>query len=164
MERASSLINGKEIAIFNKVRMHLKVATLSDILTADGMRVDASKLKGEYASTGPNPSRDAYEWPIVPPPTATEKRIWTETICTMCGITQNNRQISGTITRHWGKESSKFIQWSYDETSNEILEVKENCGASGNARAEKDELKEPHDSTEPRNKQEERQQQPSQSQ
>jgi len=91
MERASSLISGKEIAIFNKVRMHLKVATFSDILTADRLRVDASKIKGEYKSTGPNPNRDAYEWPIVPLPTATEKRIWTETICTMYGVTQNNR-------------------------------------------------------------------------
>ena len=112
MERASSLISGKEIAIFNKVRMHLKAATFSDILTADGRQVDTSMLKGEYESTGPNPSRDAYDWPIVPPPTAMEKRKWTETICTMYGVTQNNRRVSGTITRQWGKESSKFTQWS----------------------------------------------------
>jgi len=73
-------------------------------------------------------------------------------------------KISGTITRHGGKESSNFIQWSYDETSNEILEKKEKRGASGNTRAEMDEREETHDSTEPHNKQEERQQQPSQSQ
>ena len=39
-------------------------------------------------------------------------------------VTQNNRRVSGTITRQWGKESSKFTQWSYDETNDEILEKK----------------------------------------
>ena len=35
----AGLIKGKDIAVFKKVRRYLKVATLSDILTADGKQI-----------------------------------------------------------------------------------------------------------------------------
>jgi len=40
MTGAATLLKDTELAEFNKVRMNLTVATLSDILTADGKQID----------------------------------------------------------------------------------------------------------------------------
>ena len=53
---------------------------------------------------------------------------------------------------------------TFSNASIRLLEKKGQCGASGNVRAEMDAHEETHDSTEPHNRQEEQQQQPSQSQ
>ena len=44
MERAYDTAMGNDVHIFNKVRMYLKVATISDLLTADGKEVDQNIL------------------------------------------------------------------------------------------------------------------------
>ena len=36
MEFAPNIVSGKDLNIFNKVRMFLQVATLSDLMTEDG--------------------------------------------------------------------------------------------------------------------------------
>ena len=122
MTGVASLLKDTELAEFNKVRMHLTVATLSDILTADGKQIDQRKLAGESVPNGPNPSRDAYNWPNVPAPMRREKRIWTDTICKMFSVTPNNRHLAGNITRKWKHESSNYNQWSYDSEKGELLE------------------------------------------
>jgi len=116
---ASLLKDTAELAEFNKARMNLTVATLSDMLTADGKQMDQRKLAGESVPNGPNPSRDAYDWLNVPAPTRREKRIRTDTICKMFSGTPNNRHLAGNITRQWKHESSNYNQWSYDTEKHE---------------------------------------------
>ena len=54
--------------------MYLKVATFSDIATADGTQIDESIVQGER-STSPTPSAYAYNWPNVDKPTKAEKEL-----------------------------------------------------------------------------------------
>jgi len=119
MEDTTHRITGKDIAIFNKVRMYLKVATTSDICSADGKCIDKNKLMAEPEVTCPNPSRSAYNWPNIPKLTKAVKKIWTETICLMDNITNNDRQVRGQLNR--GKNNAKpHTQWCYNKDNDEI--------------------------------------------
>jgi len=81
MDMAMRQLKGKDLAIFNKVRLFLKVVTtLSDIMTADSKYADEGKLTCQETSTSPTPSTSAYIWPTVTEPTRSKKKIWTEAI------------------------------------------------------------------------------------
>jgi len=74
------MVAGKDLNIFNKVQMYyLQVATLSDIMTADGKEIDLSKLNGKDSMTSPNPSISAYIWPSMPTPSNSEIARWHDT-------------------------------------------------------------------------------------
>jgi len=74
--------------------------------------------------TCPNPSRAAYNWPNVPKPTNAEKKIWTETICLMYNITNNDRHVRGHLNRAWENNTKPHTQWRYDRDNNEIYKKK----------------------------------------
>lgn len=76
MEAITRNTSRKDDRILNKVGMYLKVATFSDIVTADGKQIDENILKGERST-----SFNAYNRPNVSEPTKAEKKLWTETIC-----------------------------------------------------------------------------------
>ena len=51
----------------NIVRMYLKVCTLSDITTGDGLTIQQDIIEG---NAGQSISSTAYEWPRIPRPTS----------------------------------------------------------------------------------------------
>jgi len=71
MEGIEEFCQGTDLNTFNKVRMNLQVNTLSDLLTADLMKVDTTLLQGERSRDLPHPSAQ-YKWAHVPQPTRTE--------------------------------------------------------------------------------------------
>ena len=69
MEEALRHIKDKKSrAQFNKVRMHVKAATLSDVLTADGTHIARDIYNAEEQRLSVAPSSTAYVWPLVPTP------------------------------------------------------------------------------------------------
>jgi len=122
MEFAPNVVSGKDLNIFNKVRMFLQVATLSDLMTADGKEIDLSKLHGRNSITSPNPSKSAYIWPSVPTPSNSEITLWSDTLQKMLSITTNNRRIHGQIEKKWHDCSMNHIQWNYQEANDTIYQ------------------------------------------
>ena len=89
MDYASKALGVKELKTFNKVRLYLNIATISDLAIADGSRVDKQILKG-YRGGSPTPSRWAYKWPNIPSPTNKERQSWTAALGTILGTTDSD--------------------------------------------------------------------------
>ena len=87
MERAYDIIHGSDLLIFNKVRLYLRVATVSDLSTANGREIDHNILRGTR-NQSPTFSEYIYTWPTIPQPTPKEIKIWYNTIATMFSITK----------------------------------------------------------------------------
>ena len=51
MDKAIRFLKGKELRIFNKVRLALKIATISDMAVADGSRIDPQVLLGNSGNS-----------------------------------------------------------------------------------------------------------------
>ena len=87
MEQAIQHIKDKKSrAQFNKVRMYTKVATISDILTADGKYIAQDIYDVEDTRLSVTPSSTAYIWPKIPKPSRKEIEIWQKTaIYLRCG-------------------------------------------------------------------------------
>jgi Reverse transcriptase (RNA-dependent DNA polymerase). len=66
-----------ELALLNKVRLYLRIVTLSDLLSADGRSYDRRLLTGYRSSSNPHPSFHRYQWPNIPAPTKQERETWT---------------------------------------------------------------------------------------
>ena len=124
VEKAMNYLSGIDLNIFNKVRMYLQVATLSDIMTADGKEIDAPKLHGREDTTCPNPSKSAYIWPNVPKPQTTEIALWKDTICKMFAVTTNNRRLQGAAERKWDDRSRLHAQWNHQDSNDTIYQRK----------------------------------------
>ena len=122
MEKATHYLSGIDINIFNKVRMYLQVATLSDIMTADGKEIDAPKLHGREDTTCPNPSKSAYIWPSVPKPKTTEIALWKDTICKMFDVSTNNRRLQGAAERKWDDRARLHAQWNHQDSTDTIYQ------------------------------------------
>lgn len=125
MERLTTDTNKREAKILNKVRMYLKVATFSDIVTADGREIDANILKGKR-SMSPSPSVNAYLWPNVDEPTKTEKKVWNEAICRAYRVTEENRSLEREAVLLWDRKCAKNLLWSYNNEKDEIYEKERN--------------------------------------
>jgi len=125
MEKAMNCLSGFKLNIFNKVRMYLQVATLSDIMTADGKEIDASKLNGREDTTCPNLSKSAYIWPSVPKPKTTEIALWKDAICKMFAVTTNNRRLQGAAERKWDDRSRLHAQWNHQDSTDTIYQCKD---------------------------------------
>jgi len=125
MEKATNCLSGIDLNIFSNVRMYLQVATLSDIMTADGKEIDAPKLHGREDTTCPNPSKSAYIWPNVPKPKTTEIALWKDTICKMFAVTTNNRRLQGAAERKWDDRSRLHAQWNHQDSTDTIYQRKD---------------------------------------
>ena len=121
MERAAKMISGKELASFNHVRLYLKVATISDIVAANGFNVDDDLIKGKRGNS-PSPSSTAYTWPSFPPPSQKETDLWALVIRRMFGI--NNTSTFMTYGRQgWLKAiASSHVRWNLDIEEGCVLE------------------------------------------
>ena len=121
MEMASPLLDHTNHHSFNKVRMHLRVITASDMFTADGRSIDLNIYKG-LTSTSPTPSSHAYIWPRVPKPTKTEVKTWQTILGRLFNITSTHLRLSSTAIMHWDSATMPLTQWNYDKASDLVYE------------------------------------------
>jgi hypothetical protein len=107
----------------NKVRLYLRVVTLSDLLSADGRHIDAQLLQGNRGTCNPTPSTTAYHWPSVPLPTKTEKELWKQALCTVYGVSVANLMLpSCSNTTHWMPHTIDKAQWLLDHDNGVIYQ------------------------------------------
>ena len=113
METALHYIkDAKSRAQFNKVRMYLKVATISDVLTADCKSIARDIYNAEEIRLSVTPSATAYLWPKVPRPTRKEIDIWKNTLRHIFSVEQDNLRIHTSIERTWDKKYNVHYQWA----------------------------------------------------
>jgi hypothetical protein len=67
MDRMRYFYSTTTLLAVNKVRLYLRVVTLSDLITADGRAYSGALLKGHRCDANPSPSCLRYRWPDVPP-------------------------------------------------------------------------------------------------
>ena len=111
MEKAYDMSIGSDIHIFNKVRMYLRVATISDLMTADGKQIDQNILKC-MRSNSPTFSEYAYTWPNIPQPTKFEAQIWYNVISALLAITQSNTRVYGSSIFKWDRKEVSLAKWT----------------------------------------------------
>ena len=121
MDRAIHTLKGKELKIFNKVRLSLKIATVADLAVADGSRIDNQILLGN-TSMSPTPSRWAYTWPLIPDPTNLEKKVWTRALGSVFHLTEGNPTLDTTNYRWFHPECIVLSCWNINLHSGNILE------------------------------------------
>ena len=121
MEKAIRILKGKELRIFNKVRLYLQVATLSDVATANGICIDSDILEGRRG-TSPSPSRHAYKWPLVPSPSEAEQRSWTDSICAVLALTRNDRLLIYSQYRYFEANTKLHSYWNYHRQTAQVLQ------------------------------------------
>ena len=119
MEKAVQNLGQKELRTVNKVRIYLRVATISDIAIASGTRVDSEIMEGRRG-TSPSPSSNAYDWPNVPEPTTKERSVWRNALCRLLHITAENPSLHDTNYRWFEKEAIKLTGWNLD-VNNDIV-------------------------------------------
>ena len=125
MEKASPYLTKGTQHIFNKVRLHLHVVTVSDIITADGRHIDENIFHGKQ-STSPTPSAHSYIWPKVPPPTKKEVKIWNQILGKIFSVTANNLCFPSNAPMKWDHTVKDAVQWNYDPISGILYELKHN--------------------------------------
>ena len=121
MELAVHRIHGHDLKIFNKVRLYLRIATISDLATANGVSVDKDIFDGRLG-TSPTPSRHAYKWPNVPEPTPSESRKWLESLCRVLQIDRGTRRLVYTNYRHFENEAKAAVGWNLDGATSSIFQ------------------------------------------
>ena len=125
MDGIEEFCQGADLHRFNKVRMYLRVNTLSDLLTADLTKIDRTVLGGERAKDLPHPSAH-YKWAHVPIPTKTERRVWKATICKKYKVTPNQRVVEGWYNRIWKTEAHPVCAWLVSPNASTILQKYQN--------------------------------------
>ena len=126
MERAYDLASGRDLLIFNKVRLFLRVATVSDIVTANGKEIDKNILQGKR-SNSPTFSEFAYTWPNIPSPSTSEIQLWGKIISEMFAITQGNRRIYVESAFRWDYKFINYSKWTIGEQGLYIYERRFDC-------------------------------------
>ena len=104
--------------------MYLRVATISDLLTADGKHIDQNVLKC-LRSNSPTLSEFAYTWPNVPQPTPCEALIWYNVISALLAITQSNSRVYGSSIFKWDKGEVSLSKWTTSADERYIYEREE---------------------------------------
>ena len=130
MEKAYDSISGIDLHIFNKVQLFLRVTTISDLLTANGKKIDENILKGKR-SNSPTMSEHAYTWPNIPQPTQFEILIWYNIISSMLAITQSDARIDGNSVFKWDNKASEYSKWMVSPDSKFLYEKMRGYGVGG---------------------------------
>lgn len=109
--------------MINKVRLYLRINTISDLMMADGIHYDREILKGKKNLCNPQPSYHGYIWPNVDKPTASERAIWSQIMCTHFNIDLITGQ--GSTTARINKWLPKLITkalWTFSPSSERVYE------------------------------------------
>ena len=102
---------------FNKVRMYLKVVTLSDVCSADFRFIDKNIFEASRNMSTVTPSYFSYNWPQVNVITETDKMEWQRGL-KLIFKTNNTRRLHQTCMRDWdGKYIKSFIWVMHGETT-----------------------------------------------
>ena len=113
MHEASKILKDiKAISRFNKVRMYLRVATLSDLLTADGKKISYDIYQVSKYRNCTSPSTHAYSWPAIPEPTHTEKELWQTTIKIIMGVTRATLETDQDTGFAWDEQCKNLAGWN----------------------------------------------------
>ena len=121
MEMAAPLLTSSNGYMFNKVRQHLKIVTISDILTADGRTVDTN-IYNAKRSQSPSPSIFSYQWPTIPPPTKKEIKCWQDHLNTLFQISSSNLRFPSEAIMKWDVKTRNSTQWNIEPTSGLVYE------------------------------------------
>jgi hypothetical protein len=108
-------------AIINRVRMYLRVVTLSDIVTADGKFFDENLIHGKRSENSPSPSFYRYRWPKVSPPTSSERAVWHTALTYGLGITDSQLRTTIQFIK-WNEESIHHAKWIFSPTEHILYE------------------------------------------
>ena len=104
---------------------NLRIATVSDLALADGSRINKNLMMGNEGLS-PTPSRWAYTWPNVPPPTTSEKRSWTSSLCMIMHVTTAEPTLATTNYRWFHPECIKLACWNINHKCGLIFQKTEN--------------------------------------
>lgn len=107
--------------ILNKVRMHLQVVTLSDLITADRRFYDTDMIRGIRGSNNPNPSRYCYSWPDIPVPSPAERSIWHSALTYTFQINESQMQMEHEVG-NWKASASLYAKWIYSSSEHRLFE------------------------------------------
>jgi len=86
--RRSGLFSIGDMKNLNAVRLHLQVATLSDVVTADGKYLDTDYLAGRVSKQ----RRSPLSWIRQPEITATQQALWTHALVTTFSTSSGQRR------------------------------------------------------------------------
>jgi hypothetical protein len=110
------------LVILNKVRLYLRVVTLSDLLSSDGNTFDINALRGHRVVGHPNPSYYRYVWPKMPPPTKAEKEVWSQYLCMALNISLGNPSRPTAHVVQWTRASRQYSKWLYSEHTDTLYQ------------------------------------------
>lgn len=122
----SSVTSSSTLSILNKVRLYLRVVTVSDLMSADGKYFDINTICGNRNTCHPNPSYYRYCWPKIPEPTQIEKEVWYQYLCTSLNISIGALTRSSSQEVTWKEAALSHARWLYSPRHDSIYQY---CGS-----------------------------------
>ena len=95
---------------FNKVRLYLKVVTLSDLCTADFKFIDRNMYEANNEVTTVRPSGYAYNWPIVQEIHEGDIINWKRGLKLILG-SDGRLRLQQTCMRDWDRKHARLFSW-----------------------------------------------------
>jgi hypothetical protein len=121
MEELATYGAANTMASINKVRMYLRVVTLSDLLTADRRFFDKDAVRGIRSKTNPNPSFHRYRWPVIPTPTASERAIWNTALMLRFHINEAQMRVPNDYGM-WIPSAISYAKWAFSQEEHRLYE------------------------------------------
>jgi hypothetical protein len=125
--RMSGLFSTGDMKNLNAVRLHLQVATLSDVVTANGKYLDSDYLAGRVSRQRQSP----LSWIRQPEITATQKALWTHALVTMFStssgqrkevtLANNGGRLLRTPLGTWYKNAHQKWQYYWDSVKDALI-------------------------------------------
>ena len=122
MEYLHNKVALSTLKVINKVRIYLRINTISDFLSADGSMYDRELVNGKQSTSHPHPSFFRYRWPTVITPTKTERDIWQREICYHFNIDMAQGQRKSNSQIKWLPYSVKYSRWTFSSSVGMIYE------------------------------------------
>jgi hypothetical protein len=122
MDRMGLFFSGTTLEVINKVRLYLRIVTLSDIISANGQTYDQDIIKGKRGYSNPTPSSNRYHWPQVPTPTQSERDTWSHSIRLAFEISFITNKERPSLIPEWTQYSLSFSKWLYSSSEKKIFE------------------------------------------
>ena len=114
-------VKGKQLASFNRCRIHLQAATLSDISLGNGKEISQSALEVRYS---PTTSGEAYTWPQQPRPPKSDINEWQKVLQEVYGVGQRYKQWPQQCGS-WTQDSVQYAKWRYESDAQRLYEKTE---------------------------------------
>ena len=112
-------IHTEDRAAFHRCRMHLRVATLSDITDGHGQHVLPAAW--EVKQTWKTISSEAYRWPYYPPPSKKDKEAWQRVLTQVYNIDNRTLETGRNLGPYYRK-TRRYTNWMYDNASDSLYQ------------------------------------------